>query len=238
MGSDIISHRVAIWLFYIKTNPSAVNYIFCKTFNSLNVLYLLVRYCRYFVLESYRIFHGNVINIALIICFIKLCLLLSGDIEQTLKYIIIPPPYVFLSNPLNGLELKPGITKLLVGTRWSKWVSVKHQNPQQYVQCHQFCFSNSLYWGDIYTNWWLKCTSCVPLRRPRVPTNNLVIPGFNSNPFSGLDRNTYGGGIMMYFKDNINIVPRTHLQSITLSNSTLCCHWETRTSMFPMFVDK
>ena len=72
----------------------------------------------------------------------------------------------------------------------------------------------------------------------RVPTNNLVIPGFNSNPFSGLDRTTYGGDIMMYFKDNINIVPRTHLQSITLSNSTLCCHWETRTSMLPMFVDK
>lgn len=46
----------------------------------------------------------------------------------------------------------------------------------------------------------------------RVPTNNLVIPGFNSNPFSGLDRNMYGGGIMMYFKDNINIVPRTDLQ--------------------------
>jgi hypothetical protein len=63
MGSDIISHRVAIWLFYIKTNPSAVNYIFCKTFNSLGVLYLLVRYCRYFVLESYHFFHGNVINI-------------------------------------------------------------------------------------------------------------------------------------------------------------------------------
>ena len=79
MGS--ISHRVAIGLFYIKTNPSAVNYIFCKTFNSLGVLYLLVRYCRYFALESYRIFHGNVINIALIICFIKLCLLLSADIE-------------------------------------------------------------------------------------------------------------------------------------------------------------
>jgi hypothetical protein len=82
MGSDIISHRVAIWLFYIKANPSAVNYIFCKTFNSLDILYLLVRYCRYFVLESYRFFHGNVINIALIICLIKLCLLLSGDIEQ------------------------------------------------------------------------------------------------------------------------------------------------------------
>ena len=84
MGSDIISHRVATWigLFYIKTNPSAVNYIFCKTFNSLDVLYLLVRYCRYFALESYHIFHGNVINIALIICFIKLCLLLSEDIEQ------------------------------------------------------------------------------------------------------------------------------------------------------------
>jgi hypothetical protein len=110
----------------------------------------------------------------------------------SLKYIIIPPPYVFLSNPLNGLELKPGITKLLVGTRWSKWVSVKHQNPQQYVQCHQFCFSNFLYWGDIYTNlkletlklfislkaphrdWWLTCTSCVPLRRPRILLN---IPG-------------------------------------------------------------
>ena len=30
----------------------------------------------------------------------------------------------------------------------------------------------------------------------RVPTNNLVIPGFNSNPFR-LDRNMYGGGIMM-----------------------------------------
>jgi hypothetical protein len=27
-----------------------------------------------------------------------------------------------------------------------------------------------------------------------------------------LDRNTYGGGIMMYFKDNINIVPRIDLQ--------------------------
>ena len=34
----------------------------------------------------------------------------------SLKYIIIPPPYVFLSN-LNGFELKLGITKLLVGTR-------------------------------------------------------------------------------------------------------------------------
>ena len=45
-------------------------------------MYLLVRYCRYFVLESYRIFHVNVINIALIISFIKLCLLLSEDIEQ------------------------------------------------------------------------------------------------------------------------------------------------------------
>ena len=33
-----------------------------------------------------------------------------------LKYTIISPPYVFLSN-LNGLELKPGITKLLIGTR-------------------------------------------------------------------------------------------------------------------------
>jgi hypothetical protein len=66
---DIISHRLAIGLFYIKTNPSAVNYIFCKTFNSLGVLYLLVRYCRYFVLESYRFFHGNVINIAMIFCF-------------------------------------------------------------------------------------------------------------------------------------------------------------------------
>ena len=40
----------------------------------------------------------------------------------------------------------------------------------------------------------------------RVPNTNLVIPGFNSNPFR-LDRNMYGGGIMMYFKDNINIVP-------------------------------
>jgi hypothetical protein len=28
----------------------------------------------------------------------------------------------------------------------------------------------------------------------RVPTNNLVIPGFNSNPFR-LDRNMYGGDI-------------------------------------------
>ena len=45
----------------------------------------------------------------------------------------------------------------------------------------------------------------------RVPINNLVIPGFNSNPFR-LDRNTYGGGIMVYFKNNINIVPRTDLQ--------------------------
>jgi hypothetical protein len=45
----------------------------------------------------------------------------------------------------------------------------------------------------------------------RVPINNLVIPGFNYNPFR-LDRNTYGGGIMMYFKNNINIVPRTDLQ--------------------------
>jgi hypothetical protein len=44
-----------------------------------------------------------------------------------------------------------------------------------------------------------------------VPTNNLVIPSFNSNPFR-LDRNTYGGGIMMYFKDNIKIVPGTDLQ--------------------------
>jgi hypothetical protein len=52
----------------------------------------------------------------------------------SLKYIIIPPPYVFLSN-LNGLELKPGINKLLVGTRWSKWVSVNQTISKSWTIC-------------------------------------------------------------------------------------------------------
>ena len=52
----------------------------------------------------------------------------------SLKYIIIPPPYVFLSN-LNGLELKLGINKLLVGTRWSKWVSVNQTISKSWTIC-------------------------------------------------------------------------------------------------------
>jgi hypothetical protein len=170
----------------------------------LGVLYLLVIYYRYFVLESYRFFHGNVINIALIICLIKLCLLLSGDIEQN-----------------------PGPTQGDTTRTLQSSISICHLNIRS--------LRNKI--DDIVKKKRrLVCFTETHLDE-RVPTNNLVIPSFNSNPFR-LDRNTYGGGIMMYFKDNINIVPRTHLQSITLSNYTLCCHWETRTSMFPMFVDK
>ena len=68
---SIYSTKRTITLHFLKimesfdnrfTSQVDFNYIFCKTFNSLGVLYLLVRYCRYLVLKSYRIFHGNVIN--------------------------------------------------------------------------------------------------------------------------------------------------------------------------------
>ena len=56
MGSDTINHRVAIGLSCIKINPSPVSCTFCNTFKILGALYLLVKYYRYFVLESYRFF--------------------------------------------------------------------------------------------------------------------------------------------------------------------------------------
>ena len=142
------------------------------------VLYLLVRYCRYFVLELYHLFQGNVINIALIICFIKLCLLLSGDIEE-----------------------HPGPTKGDTTRTLQSSISICHLNIRS--------LRNKI--DDIVKKKRrLVCFTETHLDE-RVPTNNLVIPSFNSNPFR-LDRNTYGGGIMMYFKDNIKIVPGTDLQ--------------------------
>ena len=144
----------------------------------MGVLYLLVIYYRYFVLESYRFFHGNVINIALIICLIKLCLLLSGDIEQN-----------------------PGPTQGDTTHTLQSSISICHLNIRS--------LRNKI--DDIVKKKRrLVCFTETHLDE-RVPTNNLVIPSFNSNPFR-LDRNTYGGGIMMYFKDNIKIVPGTDLQ--------------------------
>ena len=144
----------------------------------MGVLYLLVIYYRYFVLESYRFFHGNVINIALIICLIKLCLLLSGDIEQN-----------------------PGPTQGDTTRTLQSSISICHLNIRS--------LRNKI--DDIVKKKRrLVCFTETHLDE-RVPTNNLVIPSFNSNPFR-LDRNTYGGGIMMYFKDNIKIVPGTDLQ--------------------------
>ena len=144
----------------------------------MGVLYLLVIYYRYFVLESYRFFHGNVINIALIICLIKLCLLLSGDIEQN--------PGPTQGDTTRTLQSSISICHLNIRSLRNKIDDIVKKKRRL------VCFTET-HLDEL------------------VPTNNLVIPSFNSNPFR-LDRNTYGGGIMMYFKDNIKIVPGTDLQ--------------------------
>ena len=83
MGNDALSHRVAIGLFYVKTNPLPVKCVYQLCFNFSEILLDMYFACKRIVCNYTEFVCCNSINLALCICIIKLCLLmLCGDIEE------------------------------------------------------------------------------------------------------------------------------------------------------------
>ena len=83
MGNDALSHRVTIGLFYVKTNPIPVNCVYHCQFNFSEIIKYIVNLHKRVVCNYIDLSSNNIINLALCICMIKLCLLLlCGDIEE------------------------------------------------------------------------------------------------------------------------------------------------------------
>ena len=155
----------------ITTKVASSNPIQIHQLLSISSVKHLIVWCTIFVgkilsVFCFRIisyFSRNVINIALIICFIKLCLLLFGDIEQN--------PGSTQGDTTRTLQSSISICHLNMTSLRNKIDDIVHIGEDFDIVCFTEAFLDQ-----------------------RVPSNELVIPGFNSNPFR-LDRNMYGGGI-------------------------------------------
>ena len=82
MSNDVhvTSYRVTIGLFYLKTNPCLMKCVYNNCFYSFHVFCLLFRYWCYNFVKLTGFVDGDVINITLMWCLLKLCILLSGDV--------------------------------------------------------------------------------------------------------------------------------------------------------------
>ena len=84
MGNNVhvTSYTVAICLFYLKTNPCRMKCVNNNFFYLFHEVCLLFRYLCYNFVKLTRFVDGDVINITLILCLLKLCIPLSGDVEM------------------------------------------------------------------------------------------------------------------------------------------------------------
>ena len=82
MGNDAVSHRVAIGIFYCKTNPCTHKCSFHRTHVIVEILELFLFTCCYVKKRCYDFCTNNLTNFALVISIVKLLMLLSGDIEE------------------------------------------------------------------------------------------------------------------------------------------------------------
>ena len=82
MSNDVhvTSYAVEICLFYLKTNPCLMKCVKNNFIYLFHVFCLLLRYLCYNFVKLTRFVDGDVINITLMLCLLKLCILLSGDV--------------------------------------------------------------------------------------------------------------------------------------------------------------
>ncbi len=182
MPVDAIEHRVATGVFCMKTNPVLMRYVKNCTFNIFYPLHYLFAL---FVKSSAgfaKTVSSNVIELCLVIIFCKICLLLSGDIELN------PGPNPNESSHTCSLDAS---------------VSILHHN----IRSLRNKIDDIVSIVDEYD---IVCFTETHLDHT-ITNDNIVLPGFNPVPFR-LDRNSRGGGIILYYKDHISISHRSDLQ--------------------------
>lgn len=180
MGSDAVSHRVAIGLFYSRTNPVITRCVYCKYYSIFSVFCKFLRNVLSLLYKLILSFNSNAINVTLFLCIFELCILLSGDVELN------PGPAP--SNTPDQIGSSISILHHNIRSLRNKIDDIQHIVEEFDI----ICFTETHLDDNILDE-------------------NIKLTGFKSKPFR-LDRNCHGGGIILYFKDNINIIPRTDLQ--------------------------